>query len=338
MSVSKQRSWPVYGHEKQVQLLQQACLSNQVAQAYLIYGLRGLGKKHLASLMVKELLCQDKTANCDSCFSCVRLKKNLHPDVMHLPLTSSQSISVDEVRLANQFLHLSALTSGTGRRCLIIDRAERFTDAAANAMLKTLEDPPVGAVIILLAEKISQVPATVRSRCQLIKLLPLSQLQMKSWIKQFNLEPEIEETVLSLSLGRPGRALDLLADNLEQYQLRMERLLSWMSSDPVITFQSLKLWLDSLKKQSTLEIEGQYQDQIILHIDYLELIFRDIILASLHDDLIVNALYRQPIIGLAQRLRPNRVLELMSVLKNLRYNIARNLNVQLSWEQLLLQL
>ncbi len=208
--------------------------SGRMAHAVLLSGPAGLGKIELARGFLASLLCLEETwPACGTCRSCQLLGSGAHPEG-HV-LTFEQHPKKDELRkelVIDQIRRLTAalqLTNTVSRRkAALLYPAEFMNSSAANALLKTLEEPPGDAVLILVAHNRSRLPATVRSRCQgLHARLPELDLAVP-WLVQASGSPEqAAELALEAAAGSPLRALRMLEeDTLGPYRALTETLAS----------------------------------------------------------------------------------------------------------------
>lgn len=188
----------ILGQERAVAALRAALRAGRPAPAYLFLGPEGTGRGATALALASALLCEGRGEGCGRCGACRRVEAGAHPDVHRLepdPEGTDLAIKVDQVREASRLLHLKAFEGGA--KILLVDPAERMTRDAANAFLKTLEDPPEGAHAVLLARSRGAVPPTVASRCQAVLFGPLPR--------------EAIERILEERLGIPSETARSLA-------------------------------------------------------------------------------------------------------------------------------
>jgi DNA polymerase-3 subunit delta' len=150
----------------QWQQLHDAFLQQRLSHAYLLSGIKGLGKTALARAFAALLLCEQHTA-CQHCHGCILMRAESHPDfIMVSPAEKSQTIKIDQIRAIRE--KLSQTAHEGGYQVVIIAPADAMLTQAANALLKTLEEPTGQVVIFLIDDQKSALPATIVSRCQKI--------------------------------------------------------------------------------------------------------------------------------------------------------------------------
>lgn len=192
--------------------LAQAAREDRLGHAWLITGPHGIGKRLFAEAWAAALLCERPQASgeaCGHCRSCVLLAAGSHPD-RHLlrPEEGSTQLRVDPIR---ELCVRLALTPQRGlRQVALLDPADAMNDSAANALLKTLEEPALGTMLLLLADRPWRLPATIRSRCQRL-LLPVPTFeQARTWLAGHGHEGADAELALRATGAAPLAALQLL--------------------------------------------------------------------------------------------------------------------------------
>lgn len=196
----------VVGHQRPLRILRRAIEAGRIPHAYLFTGMEGIGKRLVALNMAKALNCSDQGGEaCDHCRSCERMDKGVHPDLI-LINPAGETIKIGQVRELQQSIAFKPFEARW--RMIIMDGAERMTREAANAFLKTLEEPPAGTTIVLCATTVEALPATVLSRCQRIRFNPLSLEEVKKVL--IDRLPADEIDILAPQAGgSPGRALGM---------------------------------------------------------------------------------------------------------------------------------
>jgi DNA polymerase III subunit delta' len=163
-----------------------AVQQGRVAHALLIQDAPGAGGDQLALWMAQLLLCLAPGAEgpCGACAGCTRLRENRHPDFTRIALIEdSKQIRVEQVRELSA--HLALASHQGGYKVALIDPADALNWNAANALLKTLEEPPSRTVLILVAQQPSRLPATLRSRCQRLRIRTPERAPALLWLTQF---------------------------------------------------------------------------------------------------------------------------------------------------------
>jgi len=189
----------------------QRLTNDKLAHALLIEGPAGIGKTALASAMVARLLCRESQPHaCGQCRSCKLLEGLAHPDRFDLyPEEGSEVIKVDQVRALIAKLNLT--TSISERKVAYIHPAEAMNGAAANALLKCLEEPAGDTVLILVSDDPGRLPVTIRSRCQAISVKQADPVFVQEWLeKHHGNTPEQVEVALQAAGGSPLRAAQYL--------------------------------------------------------------------------------------------------------------------------------
>jgi len=160
----------ILGHQSQKEILRRALASDRLAHAYLFEGPEGIGKRLMALGVARAVFCSRGTG-CGDCVACRKVDHHNHPD-LHLLEVEGTSIKIDQVRELQRSLSLRPLEAK--KKICLINGAEYLNPAAGNALLKTLEEPPGDALIILLSAHPDRLLSTIRSRCQ---RLPFRRLQ-----------------------------------------------------------------------------------------------------------------------------------------------------------------
>ncbi|MEN9680953.1 MAG: hypothetical protein RLZZ627_846 [Pseudomonadota bacterium] len=203
------------------QTLMEAIDQDRVAHALLIRGVAGTGKTRLATDYARRLLCQTPEFGkaCGHCTSCRLFDAGTHPDFLMLaPEEAGKAIKVDAVR--QMTLEIALTPQYAGYRVVVIDQADALNGNAANALLKSLEEPPNGTVIVLVTDRPQQLPATIRSRCRNLSISPIRTDMALHWLKQQGFADEAS-ALLSTAAGSPLRAVSL--DGSEAVKKRLER-------------------------------------------------------------------------------------------------------------------
>lgn len=198
--------WNVVGHDRLVARLQSDLLAGTLPHALLLTGPGGVGKTHLAHQVASALECTGDEPPCGTCFHCRQIANGNHPDVSVVVAPEGKdAIAIGQIR---ELRDAAALRPFQGRRrVLIISGAEQLTDQAADALLKTLEEPQPLVTIILTATDAEALPSTVVSRCRVMALRAVSTLVIAAALIERGHDPETAERVARLAHGSVGWAI-----------------------------------------------------------------------------------------------------------------------------------
>jgi DNA polymerase-3 subunit delta' len=197
----------IEGHDRPLTILKRALAHDALAHAYLFSGEEGIGKKMTAFALAAAANCTSPVAEggCGVCPSCRKVASQGHPDVRVLAADGDE-IKIDQIRQIQDDLSLRPF-EGT-KKVLIVDGADAMNQASANAFLKTLEEPPGDALILLITALPQSLLATIRSRCQEIRFLPLPRHTLaQTLMKKRGLSEEDAWFLAALAQGSLGRGL-----------------------------------------------------------------------------------------------------------------------------------
>lgn len=197
----------------------------QHAHAYLLQGMPGIGKRDLASRLGAWLLCRTPRPEgaCGECKSCLLLRAGSHPDVFEVfPEEPDKPIRVDQIRELVEFISRTAQLGG--RKLVQLAPAEAMNLNAANALLKSLEEPSGDTVLLLVSHQPSRLLATIRSRCQMLSCPPPTTAQALDWLAVHlpALADDQRRQLLALAGGAPLRALALQGAGVIEQRLQVE--------------------------------------------------------------------------------------------------------------------
>jgi DNA polymerase III subunit delta' len=237
--------WPEWIDHVATGRLREAIRGGRIGHAYLLSGPKGVGKAAAARAFARALCCtneerQDRSAPCEQCRACRNVLRGVHPDVETFSLDTqvmladkpgrAATLTIETVRRLRSSGALFPLESD--RRILIIDDAETLLEPAQQALLKTLEEPPRGVTVMLLADEPEALLETVRSRCQEVVLRPVSEAAVARALQSRNVADSLATEVAALSRGCAGWALAAVADKKLLQARRDERASAarWIAS------------------------------------------------------------------------------------------------------------
>ncbi|MDX8412932.1 MAG: DNA polymerase III subunit delta' [Mariprofundales bacterium] len=215
----------IHGHTALRAQLLTAITASQQHHAWLLHGPMGIGKSLLAHEMAQAFLCQESAPPrpCLHCHSCTIMAADSHPDLLLLQREESKrDIPVSQVRQLLDFISLTGYESN--RRVVIIDDAERLNNAAANALLKGLEEPAQGCLIIMVCSDLQRLPATVRSRCMMQVCNALDEPTTRTVLQQIGIADSALDMATTVAQGQPGRSAFMCDDHWSQHLQKWHQL------------------------------------------------------------------------------------------------------------------
>ena len=315
----------ILGQEHALALLQTALGSTRLGHAYLLYGPSGVGKRLTALQFAKALACRTAAAEaCDTCTSCHKITTGNHPDVVCVR-PDGTSIRIEHIRAIQRQLSYKPYESQY--TTIIIDGCESLTPPAANALLKTLEEPPASALLLLLTSKKDALPLTIISRCQQVPFRPLTPAHIRTILVQQGMDQATATIAATLAEGRldtwtQADVSQVLARRQGAYSLLQEQ------GHP----KNTPLFL--LARQCA---GSREQCEEMLH--WLSLFCRDLVLLKVAAPLpLYNHDLQAELATLANSLAVERLLDLFVLLEQLRHYLTMNANPQLTFERFVIQL
>jgi DNA polymerase-3 subunit delta' len=214
-NISPTHNWNIFGHEWAINQFRRAISNDRIRQAYLFAGLQSIGKTTLALAFTQALNCREPNAPCGNCRTCKLIAHTAHSD---LNITQSEyigaSLKIDQIRELQRWLSLRPYEANY--KVAIIRRFHEAKPVVQDAILKTLEEPPKNAVLILTTEHAEQLLPTIISRCQVLNLRPLSFEDTENALSTLpNMDQDQIPLLARLSGGRLGWAIRVVNDEKE---------------------------------------------------------------------------------------------------------------------------
>ncbi len=329
-------NWQFIGNQSAVAYLQSNLANNRLAHGYLFCGPEQVGKKRLADIFINSLLCEAKgqVRPCNACRHCQQRAKGIHPDVFWVKREPDRKdIWIEQIQELRNKLGLTSFLDSY--KIAVVEDADRLNPTSANALLKTLEEPPAKTILIFLTSKINLLPATIISRCQVLRLRPAPTSVIADYLIELGAERQLASVIANLALGRPGLALDLFQDEelLTFYQERVNQFLAVSQQDISRRFKEA-LALAKEKESFSENVTG-----LIAVLNIWQSVWRDLILIKAQSvNLIKNVFVQQKLMELAGRYSLRQLKDLILQAKETQRYLKQNINPQLALENLMLNI
>ncbi len=325
------KPWHIVGHEWAVRQLHTAIERDEVPHALLISGPDNVGKMTLARLIAGALLCKGQTDErpCGVCLACRKLASGNHPDFMPVePEEEGGALKIDQIRAVERFLALTPNESP--RKIALIAAFERATTGAANALLKTLEEPPGYAHLLLLAQDADALLPTIVSRSQQIVLRPLATATVEQALReQWNVPAEQAAQLARISGGRMGWAIRAATEST--YHQRMEDALALLLN---LLDQDLPTRFDT-----ALALTRDTSANIGETLEHWLTGWRDVLLIQTGNaERAIHQQHHVALTQIAQHVSLPATISTLQALEGCQEALQRNANPQLALENLLLNL
>ena len=219
----------IIGNENIKHLLDNSIKSNNLVHSYMFVGPEGIGKSLFAKDLAEIILCMSSHSSaCGNCSSCIKFESNNHPDFVFIDSDDGKSIKIGQIRLMQEQISEKPIVSD--RKVYVINNSDLMTVEAQNCLLKTLEEPPEYATIILVLANENKLLNTIKSRCTKIKNQKLSDDDLINYAKINNIE--INTDLLATCNGSISNLINL-RNNVEAYQALDTILESFSTKDIV---------------------------------------------------------------------------------------------------------
>ena len=318
----------IIGQEQLKEHLQNAIAMNKVSHAYIINGERSSGKEFVAKIFAMTLQCEKGgTEPCGECHSCKQAMSQNQPDIIFVSHEKPNSIGVEDIR--NQINNdIGIKPYSSPRKIYIMNEGEKMTVQAQNALLKTLEEPPEYAVILILTTNVDAFLPTILSRCVVLNMKPVADELVKKYLMSELHVPDYKSNIcVAFARGNIGKA-KLLASSEEFEKVKEEAITLVKYINDMETNEIVK----AIKKIS------EYKLDVNDYLDILSVWYRDVLLYKATRD--VNSLiFRdelQQIIRVADRSTYEGIENIVNALEQAKRRLQANVNFDLTMELLLL--
>ena len=318
----------IVGQEQLKEHLQNAIATNKVSHAYIINGERNAGKEFIARVFAMTLQCEKgETEPCGECHSCKQALGNNQPDIIYISHEKPNTIGVEDIRVQiNGDIAIKPYSSP--RKIYIINEGEKMTPQAQNALLKTLEEPPEYAVILILTTNVEAMLPTVRSRCVVLNMKPVSDRLVKKYLMEQLAVPDYKANIsVAFARGNIGKA-KMLASSEEFEKVKDEAITLVKNINDMEISEIVK----AIKKIS------EYKFDVNDYLDILMAWYRDVLLFKATKD--VNSLVFkediQQIMRMSDRSTYEGIEQIVNALQSAKKRLEANVNFDLTMELLFL--
>lgn len=318
----------IVGQEQLKEHLQNAIAMNKVSHAYIINGERNAGKEFIARVFAMALQCEKKEAEpCGECHSCKQALSNNQPDIIYISHEKPNTIGVEDIRTQiNGDIDIKPYSSQ--RKIYIMNEGEKMTVQAQNALLKTLEEPPEYAVILILTTNVDELLPTILSRCVVLNMKPVTDAQVKEYLMEELGVPDYKANIcVAFARGNIGKA-KLLASSEEFEKVKDEAI----TLVKYINDMEINEIVKAIKKIS------EYKFDVNDYLDILSVWYRDVLLFKATKD--VNSLIFkeeiQQIMKVSDRSTYAGIETIVNALQQAKKRLDANVNFDLTMELLLL--
>jgi len=324
----------ITGHEQPISLLQASIRSERLAHAYLFHGEARIGKFMTAVRLAQALNCEqpahaDNLDSCGRCRSCLQIAARTYPDYSVIepdPESATPQIKIEQVReIEQQFVYRPLIGE---RKICLIDDADRLTIGAANALLKTLEEPPGHSLFVLTTSRPHALPITIRSRCQALRFTTPARTQVEAaLILTRELSPADARFLAVLTDGRIGEAL---TTNVAEVRARQQECLALVKPESLTSSTTVLSAAESLAKtdrgEETLNWLARWIRDLVI-----------VIVGGDHDQ-ILHVDQLAELRRYAQRADIDTLLHLLNDIERIEQQATRHLNMQMALETTFLRL
>ena len=318
----------IIGQEQIKEHMRNALTTGKVSHAYIINGEKSSGKEFVARVFAMALQCEKGGVEpCQECHSCKQALSNNHPDIIRVAHEKPNAISVDDIRRqVNNDVAIKPYSSA--RKVYIINEAEKMTVQAQNALLKTLEEPPEYAVILILTTHVEALLPTILSRCVVLNMKPVSDMLVKRYLMEELAVPDYKANIcVAFARGNIGKA-KLLASSEEFEKVKDEAI----TLVKYINDMEVNEIVKAIKKIT------EYKFDVNDYLDILSAWYRDVLLFKATKD--VNSLIFkeeiQQIMRVSDRSTYEGIETIVNALQQAKRRLEANVNFDLTMELLLL--
>lgn len=320
----------IIGHNQIIEHLKNAIRMEKISHAYILNGENNAGKMMLAEAFAMALQCEAKGDEpCMECRSCRQAKEHNQPDIIYVTHEKPNVISVDDIRRQlNNDIIIKPYSSK--HKIYIVNEAEKMNVQAQNALLKTMEEPPAYAILLLLTTNADAFLPTILSRCITLNLKTVQEDKIKSHLMQKYQIPDYQaEVCAAFAQGNVGKAI----------QLASSGEFNEMKADAIGLVKKIED-IDLYEMNQQIKQIAEYKNKIDEFLDLWTLWFRDVLYVKATND-VNNLIFKDEVYDIKKQAAKRTYYGIESILNTLeqtRVRLNANVNFELVIEMLLLKL
>jgi len=319
----------IIGHEDVIEHMKNAITMNKVSHAYIIHGEEGMGKKLIAGAFAKTLQCEaGESFPCNKCKSCLQYDSGNHPDIIRVRHEKA-SIGVDDIRAqVNADIQIKPYSSRY--KIYIINEADKLTEQAQNALLKTMEEPPHYAILLLLTTNIGMLLPTILSRSIVLNLKPVDMQKITDFLMDnYHVPDYLAQMAAQFSGGNVGKAIKYASsDDFAKMKEDITHILKYIDD------------LELYEVISGLKSLSVSKNNIDDYIDLMILWYRDVLVfkSTQKAELILYKDELSYISNQARKMSYENLDNIIKAMEKAKIRLRANVNFDIATELMLLEL
>ena len=318
----------ILGNENIVSHFRKAISNDKISHAYIINGEKGMGKKTLANAFAMTLLCEKRGKDpCMECHSCVQAMSGNNPDIIHISADKPTVMSIEHIRekLVND---ISFKPYSYSHKVYIIENCEMMNVQAQNAILKTIEEPPEYAVVMLLTTNVGALLPTVLSRCITLNMQPLKDHMIKEYLMNHDRVVDYQADVaVSMAGGNLGKARELAcSEDFSQMLSEVVMLLKYIGD------------MQAFEVVAAVKRAADFKFRFTDYIDLMILWFRDVLMYKASMD-INGLIFKDEIVTIKQQAANtsyNGINQILDAMEKAKVRLNANVNFDVAIEMMFL--
>lgn len=320
----------IIGQDQIREHLENAIKMDKVSHAYIICGEKYSGKEYISRIFAQALLCEsDNEVPCGKCHSCLQALSDNNPDIIYVKHEKPNVISVDDIReQVNKDINIRPYAGK--KKIYIVNEAEKMNPQAMNAILKTFEEPPEYAVIMLLVTNVEELLPTIRSRAVTLNMKPVADNLIKKYLMEEVKVPDYKaEVCVAFSRGNLGKAVLLTeSEDFEEIKNEVTKLLKHIKD------------IEAADLSQYIKKAGEYKANIDDYLDIMLVWYRDVLFVK-SDAGFSNLIFKeelQYIKNVASKITFEGIEKVFEAIELAKRRLSSNVNFDLTMELLYLSI